>query len=91
MHDDFKVWTQVSTEHGAKMTLYPVLIGTKGDWVYLRDLAVHACLCMIMQVPLSLPRGKAHALTSGFTSTRKCHFCSSEATYLHSWMTGTLC
>lgn len=35
------------------------------------------CLCLASWCHATL-RGKAHALSSGFTSLRKCHYCSSE-------------
>lgn len=73
---------QVTSETGKKLKLYFVLVGVKGDWVYLRTLAHnllwHLSMIRAYSSPCMIPQGKAHQLSSGFTSTRKCHFCSSK-------------
>ena len=82
--------TEVNTDDGRAMKLFIVLVGVKGDWVYLRiwfakwGLALgYVCVCTESCSHACGLRacghwGKAHALLSGFTSTRKCHFCSSR-------------
>lgn len=57
----------------------------KGDWVYLSALVCSTCMHHMCLACMCLAswchgtfRGKAHALSSGFTSLRKCHYCSSE-------------
>ena len=39
------VTCQVTTEDGRNLRIFVVLVGTKGDWVYLRALVVCACMC----------------------------------------------